>query len=461
LDWAVESNQELVLLLLDFEKAFDRIEWNFLSTALSKLSFNNTWVRWVRTLYLHATSAIRINGEAGPVFQLARSVHQGCPLAPYLFILATDVLGHMLKDPRYDIKGLNLPRGGRLRDQTFADDTTLYLKGDQANLDRAQGVLETFCITSSAKVNWNKFVAIWANRRERTWTWGQEVGLKWIPKGEGVRYLGVQVGFRLPTKANFDKMMTALKGKLINWSHSNLSLAGRILIANQVLMASMWYMVASWNPNPKMCSQVRGVVRNFIWGGKDAPSRAKVKWDTLTLPIAKGGMGIIDPKTQSEVLLTKLLVRGLAPSGEPWKELIRHHVDQTKLPVHGKGPDTPNINWIFATPKLKRTPYSMWKSILGAWINVRPGLTKEDPANRAELLKQPFFENPSLTNSRGVPLGVNGQSKGCAFAWFEHTRIRELWNREAQEWKNLFDLGMHFHASNRASKDIILESIPG
>ncbi len=55
---------------------------------------------------------------------------------------------------------------------------------------------------------------------------------------------------------------------------------------------------------------------------------------------------------------------------------------------------------------------------------------------------------------------MNGQSEGCTFARFGHTRIRDLWNREEQEWKNLSDLGMHFHASNRASKDIILESIP-
>jgi len=153
-------------------------------------------------------------------------------------------------------------------------------------------------------------------------------------------------------------------------------------------------------------------------------------------------------------------VLGLAPGGEPWKELIRHHADQTKLPVHGKGPNTLDINWIFAAPKLKRTPCSMWKSILGAWINVRPGLTKEDPANRAELLRQPLFGNPSLTNSRGLPLRVNGQSEDCVFARSRHTRIRDLWNREAQEWKNLSDLGMHFQASNRASKDIILESNP-
>jgi hypothetical protein len=178
LDWAVESNQDLVLLLLDFEKAFNRIEWDFLFTTLTKLGFSNTWVKWVRTLYHKTSLAIKINGEVGPVFQLARSIRQGRPLAPYLFIIAIDVLGHMLEDPRYVIEGLTLPRGGNIRDQTFVDDTTLYLKGEQTNMDKAQGVLETFCKASGAKINSNKSVAIWASRTKRAWCWGQEVSLK-------------------------------------------------------------------------------------------------------------------------------------------------------------------------------------------------------------------------------------------------------------------------------------------
>jgi hypothetical protein len=109
----------------------------------------------------------------------------------------------------------------------------------------------------------------------------------------------------------------ALKGKLINWSTCRLSLAGRILVANQVLLASMWYLAASWNPNPRMCCQVRGVVRNFIWSGKATNAKAKVKWETLILPTSQGGLGIIDPKTQFEALLAKLLIRGLEPGGEP------------------------------------------------------------------------------------------------------------------------------------------------
>jgi len=127
LEWAMESNQDLVLLLLDFEKTFDRIEWGFLFEALAKLGFCNQWTHWVNSLYSSVTSAIKLNRVVRDSFSLARSVWQGCPLAPYLFILATDVLGHMLDDRRFGIEGLALPRGGYVKDQTFVDDTALYL----------------------------------------------------------------------------------------------------------------------------------------------------------------------------------------------------------------------------------------------------------------------------------------------------------------------------------------------
>jgi hypothetical protein len=66
-----------------------------------------------------------------------------------------------------------------------------------------------------------------------------------------------------------------------------------------------------------MCSQVGGLIKNFIWGGKEAPTHAKVKWDTLALLTTQGGLGVIDPKSQFEALMAKLFVRGLAPDGEP------------------------------------------------------------------------------------------------------------------------------------------------
>jgi hypothetical protein len=254
--------------------------------------------------------------------------------------------------------------------------------------------------------------------------------------------------------------MVTLKSKLIAWSHNLLSLAGRILVANQILLASMWYIAACWNPNPRMTAQIRGVIHNFIWGGKDAPTRAKVRWETLIHPAAQGGLGIIDPKVQSEALLAKLMIRGLAPGGEPWKEIIRSKADQIKLPVHSMGPDTTDVNWIFAAPKLKRIPCSMWKSIVGVWMKVRLDLAKTPPTSTAEILRQPIFGNPLILNPKGVPLGLSGLSEGNAFARARCTRIKDLWNHKSQEWKSLDELGMSYHPSNKKCKETFIASIP-
>jgi hypothetical protein len=123
-----------------------------------------------------------------------------------------------------------------------------------------------------------------------------------------------------------------------------------------------------------------------------------------------------------EALLAKLLVRSLAPGGEPWKELLRHKANQTKLSVHGMGPTTQDINWLFAATKLKRPPISLWKSILHSWLSVRPGLRKSEPTNSAETLRQPVFRNPFIVNQGGRSLGLNGKSEGHAFASAGHSR---------------------------------------
>jgi hypothetical protein len=222
----------------------------------------------------------------------------------------------------------------------------------------------------------------------------------------------------------------------------------------------MWYLAAAWDPNPKMCSQVCGVVRNFIWSGKAANARANVKWETLVLPISQGGLGIIDPKTQSEALLAKLLVRGLAPGGEPWKELLRHKANQTKLPVHGMGPTTRNINWLFAATKVKRPPTSLWKSILHSWLSVRPGLRKLEPTNSTETLRQPVFGNPLIVNQEGRPLGLSGKSEGNALVNAGHSRIGDFWDSDEEDWKGLSALEMSFHPTNRSNMDLIINSIP-
>jgi hypothetical protein len=107
LEWAITSQQPHTLLLLDFEKAYDIVSWRFLKDIVSMLhmGFSNHWVQLVMALYTDAYVTVILNGQTGSTFALERSVCQGCPLAPYLYLLVTDVLVRMLDDRR---RGINV-----------------------------------------------------------------------------------------------------------------------------------------------------------------------------------------------------------------------------------------------------------------------------------------------------------------------------------------------------------------
>jgi len=93
-------------------------------------------------------------------------------------------------------------------------------------------------------------------------------------------------------------------------------------------------------------------------------------------------------------------------------------------------------------------------------MNVRPGLSKSEPTNTAEVLRQPVFGNPLITNQDSGPLGLSGKSEGNALVNAGHSKVGDFWDPEAETWKNLSVLGMSSHASNKLNRDLIVASNP-
>lgn len=262
--WSRESGQSTVILLLDFEKAYDRVNWQFLEAAMEKLGFSATWIKWTSALYRNASSSIIVNGKRLPKFPIERSVRQGCPFAPYLYLIISDVLDYIVNSDVYGIKGLRLPDGSTVRISCFADDTALYLTGIPENLRKAFLVIEKFGAASGAKLNWDKSRAIWASSEARTWSWGEELGLQWVAYGDTVRYLGFPFGANLAPKDLDGKVLLQVRTKLNAWGGKRLSLAARVLVANQVVLASIWYLASCRCISQSALLKVRTQIRNFI-----------------------------------------------------------------------------------------------------------------------------------------------------------------------------------------------------
>lgn len=172
IEWALENNLEINMLLLDFEKAYDRVSWTFLKHTMDKMGFHDKWINQVMSLNMNAAASVVVNGEQSKTFKLQRSIPQGCPLAPYLFLLTLDVLGQMMQHPGCNVQGLQLPDNTTITNQMFADDTLLLLEGIVENMDRALTVINRFGAASGAKLNLHKSVGLWVSHRERVWQSG-------------------------------------------------------------------------------------------------------------------------------------------------------------------------------------------------------------------------------------------------------------------------------------------------
>ena len=78
--------------LIDFEKAFDTVEWDFLFAVLKQFNLDPTFITWIKLLYTNIFSCTTNNGYLSNHFPLSRGIRQGCPILALLFILVAEVL---------------------------------------------------------------------------------------------------------------------------------------------------------------------------------------------------------------------------------------------------------------------------------------------------------------------------------------------------------------------------------
>ena len=89
------DNPELVISM-DAEKAFDRVEWPYLFYTLKRFGFGNILISWMKLLYISPLACVRTKNDFSVYFSLERGTRQDCPLSPLLFAIAIEPLAEAL-----------------------------------------------------------------------------------------------------------------------------------------------------------------------------------------------------------------------------------------------------------------------------------------------------------------------------------------------------------------------------
>lgn len=162
IDLCQATDQNGMIIALDQEKAYDKIQHDYLWKVLERFGLPALFIATVKTLYTNAETRVIVNGEISKPFKVRRGVRQGDPLSCLLFIIAIEPLSTLIRSSD-KLNGLEIRisenKIQRAIVSLFADDTTVFLRETDALPDLFE-ILDTWCQASGARFNIRKTVII-------------------------------------------------------------------------------------------------------------------------------------------------------------------------------------------------------------------------------------------------------------------------------------------------------------
>ena len=155
-----------MIISIDAEKAFDKIQHPFIIKTLQKAGIEGTYLNIIKAIYDKPTANIILNSEKLKAFPLKSGARQGCPFSPLLFNIVLEVLATAIRAEK-EIKGIQIGKE-EVNLSLFADDMILYIENPKDSTRKSLELINEYSNVARYKINTHKFLAFLYANNEKT-----------------------------------------------------------------------------------------------------------------------------------------------------------------------------------------------------------------------------------------------------------------------------------------------------
>ncbi|CAN1279753.1 Uncharacterized mitochondrial protein AtMg00310 [Linum perenne] len=381
----VAGGQHFMAVKVDMEKAYDRVEWDFLFPLLHILGFRQDWISLVHSCLSSATMEVLLNGNPHGYFAPTRGLRQGDPLSPLLFAICTEGLSHLLHlaVSHKHIHGIKLnSHCPVITHLMFADDTMLFLKATRPSLVHLKALFTRYQLLSGQRINYSKSSILFSKNVPRHLRIEYSRYLQIEILNASPNYLGAPCVVMKSKKETFRFLEDRVTTRLHSWKRQSLSPAGVHTLLTSVISGLPVHIMSCYRVSNTVCSALDALMSKFWWG--EVGDQRKIKWRSwkkLCTPQDDGGLGFRDFQSFNQALLAK----------QSWRILTEPNLLLSRVL---KGRYFPSSNFLNATKRSH--PSWGWQSILFGRDLLLPGLIWQIGLHtRLYVLERPWIPGPN------------------------------------------------------------------
>ena len=379
---------ETLIVALDFQKAFDSINTQFIDSALKTFNFGEDFRKWVKLMFTNRGTYLLLDGYLGDRIMLEQGVPQGDILSPYIFNICVEILLIKIANTSL-LEGIIFAKK-EWRLEAYADDTTVVIKRSEENLRNLLNIIKDFSKISGLHANIQKTTIIPCGGNfsiEEEDQLCKEFNLKWQ---SSFTLLGIVIDSRLEKlQDNLETKLLKVSSLAAKWRMRKLTLRGRVAIAKCTLISQLVYPLTILDCLQSNCiSKLQDLVNSFIRNS----SRPWISSKMMMSHARKGGVGLFNIEQFVKAIKTSWIRRYLQGLDDHWTDILDEKLNltkETRLEINRIGDmKIDSIAEGMDNPVLKE--------VLKAYAETLRNFPTNPETNDNSWLNQPFFQNSRI-----------------------------------------------------------------